>query len=101
MNNSLNLALKKTSRTFGVKQKLVEQIYKSYWGFIRNQIEGLKFEEMSKQEFDSIAHNFNIPYIGKLYVDYEKIEKYKRHLKYFQDVKDKGNTANRLSGISN
>ena len=55
---------------------------------------------MPKEEFDSVDHNFNLPYIGKIYADYEKIEKYRRHLKYIQDVKAKENKADRQPSVS-
>lgn len=55
---------------------------------------------MSQEEFDSAVSNFNLPYIGKLYVDYERIERYKRQLNYYQDAKTKENKANRLSDTS-
>lgn len=89
MNNSLNLALKQASRNLNVDVKLVEKVYKSYWGFIRDRIESLPLKTMTEEEFSSVDHNFNIPFIGKLYVDYEKIEKYNRQLKFYQDVKAK------------
>ena len=54
---------------------------------------------MTREEFDSVDHNFNIPYIGKLYGDYDKVEKLRRQLKYYQDVKAKKSKADRLSGI--
>ena len=100
MNNSLNLALAQASRKLSVDVRLVEAIYRSYWGFIRNRIEGLSLTTMTEDEFNSVEHNFNIPYIGKLYVDYEKIEKYKRHKNYIQNVKAKENQADRLPGVS-
>ena len=78
--------------------KLVESVYKSYWLFIRNHIASLPLREMGKEEFDSTVTNFNLPYLGKLYASYDKVEKYKRQLKFYQDVKAKENKANRLSG---
>ena len=100
MNNSLNLALKRTARNLCVDIKLVENVYKSYWCFIKEHIASLPLREMSKEEFDSAVSNFNLPYIGKLYVDYERIERYKRQLNYYQDAKTKENKANRLSDTS-
>ncbi len=98
MNNTLNLALRKTARRLSVDPKLVESVYKSYWLFIKTHIASLPLREMDKEEFDSTVANFNLPYIGKLYASYDKVEKYKRQLKFYQDVKAKENKANRLSG---
>ena len=100
MNNSLNLALRKASRNLCVDLKQVEAVYKSYWWFVRNHIESLPLREISEEEFASTVTNFNIPYIGKLYTSYDKIQKYKNQLKYYKDVKLKKNKATRLSGVS-
>lgn len=100
MNNSLNLALRKTARNLSIDIKLAESVYKSYWCFIKEHISSLPLREMSQEEFDSVVSNFNLPYIGKLYVDYERIERYKRQLKFYQDVKSKENKTNRLPDIS-
>ena len=99
-NSVLNSALRQASRKLSVDQKLVEDIYKSYWNFIKTTISSVPLKEISKEEFNSTALNFNLPYLGKLYVEYEKIEKYRRRLKYLEDVKAKENQADRLSGVS-
>ena len=95
MNHSLNWALKKTSRELCVDYDTVLMVYRSYWGFIRNTIESLPLKTMTQEEVSNTKTNFNIPYIGKFYVKYDKINKYKRQLKYYQDVKAKENKANR------
>lgn len=56
---------------------------------------------MDIDEFNSVDTNFNLPYIGKLYVGTEKMEKYKRKLENFKkNVRAKENQANGLSSIS-
>lgn len=98
MNNTLNLALRKAARNLNIDNRIVEQVYKSYWNFIRNHISNLPLRELTKEEFDSTVSNFNLPSIGKLYADYNKIERYRRQLKFYQDVKIKKNKTNRKSG---
>ena len=98
MNNTLNLALRKAARNLNIDNRIVEQVYKSYWNFIRNYISNLPLRELTKEEFDSTVSNFNLPSIGKLYADYNKIERYRRQLKFYQDVKVKKNKTNRKSG---
>ena len=100
MNNTLNLAIRKVARKLSVDQKLVEQVYKSYWMFIREHISSLPLRELSQEEYDSTVSNVNLPYLGKLYVDYNKLKKYQERRKLYQDVKAKESEANRLSGIS-
>lgn len=73
-------------------------MYKSYWNFIRTEIESVTLKEISEEEFNSADTNFNIPKIGKLYVEYDKIERYRKKLKAREDAKAKKNQASRQSG---
>ena len=98
MNNTLNLAIKKVARNLSVDQKLVESVYKSYWFFIKEHISSLPLRELSKEEYDSTVSNINLPFLGKLYVDYNKLEKYHKERKLYRDVKSKENKANGLPG---
>ena len=99
MNSTLNSALRKAARNLSVDQKLVEAVYKSYWSFIKTQISSVSLKEISEEEFNSLDTNFNLPYLGKLYVRYEKIEKYRRQQKYLENVKAENDKADRLSGV--
>ena len=96
MNNTLNLAIKKVARNLSVDQKLVESVYKSYWYFIKEHISSLPLRELNKEEYDSTVSNINLPFLGKLYVDYNKLEKYHKERKLYRDVKSKENKANGL-----
>ena len=98
MNNTLNLAIKKVARNLSVDQKLVESVYKSYWYFIKEHISSLPLRELSKEEYDSTVSNINLPFLGKLYVDYNKLAKYHKERKLYRDVKAEENKANGLSG---
>jgi len=101
MNNVLNLAIQRVAYKLSVDPKLVESVYKSYWKFIKEQISSFNLREMDIDEFNSVDTNFNLPYIGKLYVGTEKMEKYKRKLENFKkNVRAKENQANGLPSIS-
>ena len=97
MNSSLSLALRQVSRKLCIDQKMVELVYRSYWGFIRNTVEAIPMKTMTKEEFDSVDKNFNIPQIGKFYPDWEKVEKYIMKLNYKRNVKAKKNQASGMS----
>lgn len=99
-NHLLNLALRQAARNLSISSKQAELIYKSYWGFIRDYAENLSIRNLTEEEFKEVTTNFNIPYIGKLYVNYDKIEKYQRQLKRYQNARDKENQANRQSSVS-
>ena len=83
-NNALNSALRQAARRLSVDPKLVEGVYRSYWRFIREHVDGMRMKEMTQEEFDAATTNFNLPFIGKLYADKEKINKYNRQLKFLQ-----------------
>lgn len=100
MNNTLNLALRKVARNLSVDQKLVEQVYKSYWCFIKEHISSLPLRDLSQEEYDSTISNINLPFLGKLYVNYGKLAKYQEQRKLYKDVKAEENKANRLSSTS-
>lgn len=40
---------------------------------------------MTEKDFGKTPTNFNITYIGKLYTNIEKVQKYKRKLKYLEE----------------
>lgn len=86
--NSLNLALRQTARSLSIPLELVEKIYYSYWSFIKQTASSLPLKEGVEEELPEPT-NFNIPYIGKLYVDYDKVHKYNNQLKFYQNVKSK------------
>ena len=96
MNNSVNQAVKQVARKLCVDQKLVEQVYRSYWKFAKEHISSLNLRNINQEEFDSIVTNFNIPYIGKLYVGYGRVEKYKKQFKKKRNDKVEENQANGL-----
>ena len=91
MNNTLNLAIKRVSRKLSVDQKLVEAVYKSYWNFMRSQTSTVNLKDISEEEFNSSDINFNLPFLGKLYVGYDKIIKYRRRLKHLENAKEEKN----------
>ena len=100
MHNTINLAINKVARNLSVDQKLVEQVYKSYWFFIKEHVSSLPLRDLSQEEYDSTISNINLPFLGKLYVDYNKLAKYHKERKLYRDVKAEESKANRLSGVS-
>lgn len=63
--------------------------------FIRETASSVSLGEISEEEFNSTDTNFNLPALGKLYVIYPKIEKYRRKLKEKNDVKAENDKASR------
>lgn len=66
-------AIKQVSTELGLPPQVVKEAYESYWTFIRNNIKALPLkEDLSREEFDKLRTNFNIPSIGKMSVTWER-----------------------------
>lgn len=66
-------AIKQVSTELGLPPKVVKEAYESLWTFIRNNIKALPLkEDLSKEEFDKLRTNFNVPSIGKMSVTWER-----------------------------
>jgi hypothetical protein len=78
--------------------KFVQMVYNSYWSFVREYASSLPLKEITEDELDTLTTNFNVPYIGKLYVNGDKVRKYINQLNYYRNVKTKEIEASRLSG---
>lgn len=51
-------------------------------------------DNMSEDDFDTVTTNFNLPLIGKLYTDYQKIKNYNNKVKFLESyVKNKRDRA--------
>lgn len=82
-------AIKQVSIELGLPPQVVKEAYESYWTFIRNNIKALPLkEDLSKEEFDKLRTNFNIPSLGKLSCTYDRFIGIKKRLKYLNKLKD-------------
>lgn len=83
----------KVARKLGIPPAMALRVYRSYWKFIHDTVSSLPEATMEE------GFGFNVPYIGKLYTNKDKIEKYLRKHKYYEEnVKDKENEAVVLPG---
>jgi hypothetical protein len=74
---------------------VVENTYKAFWTFIRDNIEALPLkEDITEDEFKKLKTNFNIPSLGKLACSYEHMLSVKRKHQYLMDLKKKENAEN-------
>ena len=80
-----NRADKEKIRELSLKHNLpmglIEEVVTSPYDFIRKKSKEIEFKDgMTREEFDSMKTNFNIPSIGKLYASnflYNEIQKKK------------------------
>lgn len=82
-------AIKQVSIELGLPPKVVKEAYESYWTFIRNNIKALPLkEDLSKEEFDKLRTNFNVPSIGKLSCTYDRMIGVKKGFEHIRKLRD-------------
>lgn len=82
-------AIKQVSIELGLPPRVVKEAYESYWTFIRNSIKALPLkEDLSKEEFDKLRTNFNVPSIGKLSCTYDRMIGVKKRFEHIRKLKD-------------
>lgn len=82
-------AIKQVSIELGLPPKVVKEAYESLWTFIRNNIKALPLkEDLSREEFDKLRTNFNIPSIGKLSCTYDRMIGVKKRFEHIRRLRD-------------
>lgn len=67
--------ISKVSQETGIPVKVVDLAYKSYWKFIKQEIQALPLKgDISEEEFNSLRTNFNIPSLGKFYLTWDRVQ---------------------------
>ena len=78
------------SKELNLPPRVVGKVYKSYWKFIRDSIQGLPLkEDISEEEFQKLRTNFNIPSLGKLSCTYDRVKRVKERYKYIRNLREK------------
>ena len=79
LNRANELKIKELADKYGLTFEQVKEIIDSPYKFIRNKTKEIELDDnLSKEEFEKIKTNFNIPAICKLYAShyiYNKIQK--------------------------
>ena len=77
---------KKVAAEYDLKVKDVAIAYKLFWKFIRDTIAALPLKDkMTEEEFNKLKTNFNLPSMGKLYIDPVKF----KYINYYYNAKNK------------
>ena len=80
---------KEVSSKLGLPRQVVLNTYKSFWEFIKGKIEELPLkEDLTEEDFNDLKVNFNLPYIGKIYCNYDTYVK-KKEIHYKSNVRHK------------
>ena len=65
----------KLANELNLSKETVENTYKAYWKFIREKITSLVLKKnMTKEDFNKLKTNFNLPSLGKLSCTYDRWE---------------------------
>lgn len=74
--------IEKVAKDLNLDEEIVDKVYKAYWTFIRTKISELPLKkDLTKEQFESINTNFNIPSLGKLNCTYDKYLRIKNTIK--------------------
>lgn len=87
--------INRLSGKLGLPPEEISNIYKAYWKFIKETIEGLPLkEDLDEESFHKLRTNFNIPKLGKLHCTYPKYKTAKTINKKLKNAEyNKGKTA--------
>ena len=81
--------INKVAEELNLPEELVSRTYDAYWKFIRETISSLPLKnDLSKEQFDNLKTNFNIPSIGKLSCRYQRYLGVKKQFEKFKDLKN-------------
>lgn len=80
--------IKDVSKKLNLPQEVITVAYRSYWEFIREEIQKLELKyDITEEEFNQLRTNFNIPSIGKLYLTWDKLVNVKKRRIYIEKIK--------------
>ena len=86
---ALELAISGTSCKLGIPSELVGKVYKAYWLAIKQMVQALPLkEELEQKDFSQLRTSINVPSLGKLYSNYDRVQGVKRRFKYLQQIKN-------------
>lgn len=66
--------IQEVSINLNLPYEVVDKAYTSYWEFVRKMIHVLPLKkDLSEQEFNQLRTSFNVPSLGKLNCQYNKL----------------------------
>lgn len=81
--------IKQVSTELGIPPHVVREAYQSFWTFIRDNIRELPLkEDLSKEEFQKLRTNFNVPSIGKMSCTYDRMIGVKKRFELIKKIRN-------------
>tara|TARA_R110000744_G_scaffold317439_1_gene424054 strand:+ start:406 stop:675 length:270 start_codon:yes stop_codon:yes gene_type:complete len=70
-NRADEIKIKEMANKYGLDNEVVGKMISAPYDFIQNKTKELNFvDDLTREEFDKIKKNFNIPGLGKIYASY-------------------------------
>ena len=87
-NKIFRKALKEVAEKYNLPEEVAIVAYRSFWEFTREKVQALPLsEDMTEDQFKQLRTSINIPSLGKLYVDYQRLLNIKRRREILLDLK--------------
>lgn len=84
----------KVGEELNIPPEVVALAHKSMINFIKDTISSLDLSTITEEEFIKIRTSFNIPALGKLYTNINRIEGAKKRIEYLKKLKELKNGKN-------
>lgn len=85
----------KAAMILNLPPNYVWKVYKSYWKAVRTYISSLPLKEnLTKEEFDKLRTNINIPSLGHFTLDWDRLEYKKGEYERLNNKKNKTSVHN-------
>ena len=84
--------ISRVSEDLGIPKEVVKEVYSSFWKYIKETIQELPLkEDLTKEDFEKLRTNFNIPSLGKFYCDYTRYINTKKRFEYIKNLRNDNN----------
>jgi len=69
-----NQAILRASLKLGLPYDYVLKVYRAYWKFNKQHIASLPLKKkITEEEYNGYKHSISLPYLGKLYCTYDRL----------------------------
>lgn len=90
LNKQTQLIANQLAKEMNLPISVVTMIYRSQWTFIKDKISNLPdLNNITEDELGELQCSFNLPSLGKITTDYQKIQKQKRIKTILEDARNK------------
>lgn len=78
----------KVSEDLGIPVEVIALAYASIGKFIYNKTLEMDLSSISEEDFKNLRTNFNLPGIGKLYTNWDRVVGARKRSEYLKNLKD-------------